>query len=119
MKKKENDREMSASEFIALPEGEKNRIYSEIDAMSEHDIRVKSRPLTATQRAKWNKLQKKMREEHRRGRGRPKLGKDGVSRVSIGVEQALLIRIDAFAAAHNLSRSEMFVKSVASFIGAA
>jgi hypothetical protein len=117
--KKQTDHEMTATEFIALRDDEKNRIYAEVDAMSEDEIRAKARPLTAKQQAEWKKLQKKMQEEHRRGRGRPKLGKNGVSRVSVSVEQALLSRADAYAEAHHLSRSEMFAKSLAAMLGAA
>ena len=119
MKKNKSDHELTASEFIALSEKEKNRIYNEIDLMSDDERRAKSRPLTARQRTEWKKLQKKMQQEHRRGRGRPKMGKHGVSRVSVSVEQMLLVRADAYAEAHNLSRSEMFARSLAKLIGAA
>jgi hypothetical protein len=119
MNKKKSDHEMTASAFMSLSEKEKSRIYNEIDSMSDDARRAKSRPLTARQQTDWKKLQQKMKQEHRRGRGRPKMGRHGVSRVSVSVEQTLLIRADAYAEAHNLSRSEMFARSLANLIGAA
>jgi hypothetical protein len=98
-------------EFIALPKAAKNRIYAEIDAMSEQEIRAKGRPLNAKERAEWNTLQKKMRQEHRRGRGRPKVGK-GVAKVSLSIEQSLLDRTDRYATAHKLNRSQVFAQSI-------
>jgi len=118
MKKKHADDEITASEFMALPEKEQNRIYAEVNAMSEDEIRARSRPLTAKQRAEWKKLQKKMQEEHRRGRGRPRLGSEVARRVSITVESSLLDRADAWARSHKLNRSELMSRSLASFIGA-
>jgi hypothetical protein len=118
MKKKQADHEMTASEFMALPDKEKSRIYVEVDSMSDEEIRAKSRPLTAKQRAEWKKLQKKMQEEHRRGRGRPRLGNEVAKRVSITVESSLLDRADAWARRHKLNRSELMSRSLASFIGA-
>jgi hypothetical protein len=118
MKKKRADHEMTASEFMALPDQEKNRIYAEIDAMSDNERRARSRPLTAKQRAEWKKLQKKMQKEHRRGRGRPRLGSEVAKRVSITVESSLLERVDAWARTHKLNRSELVSASLARFIGA-
>ncbi|HEX4123538.1 MAG TPA: hypothetical protein VHY37_02365 [Tepidisphaeraceae bacterium] len=103
---------MTASTFITLPDQEKERIYREIDAMTEKQVRAKSRPLSARERAEWKEIQKNLR----RGRGRPQLG-NGVQKVSVSVERSLLTEVDAFAKLHKLNRSELFSKSVARFIG--
>ncbi len=119
MKKRLADHEMTASEFMALPDAERNRIHAELDAMSDEELRAKSRPLTAKQLAEWKKLQKKMQKEHRRGRGRPRLGKEVAKRVSVTVDSSLLDRVDAWAKTHNVNRSELVSQSLAKFIGAA
>jgi hypothetical protein len=118
MKKKHVDHEMTASEFIALSDQEKSRIYAEVDGMSDKERLAKSRPLTPKQRAAWRKLQKKMQEEHRRGRGRPRLGAEVARRVSITVESSLLDRADAWARTNKVNRSELVSRSLASFIAA-
>lgn len=99
MAKKE--RKMTGSQFLALPDSEKERIWNELDAMSEAELDRRSKPLNAQERAEWREIRKKM------GRGRPKLGADGVDRVSVSVEKSLLARADAFARRRNMKRSEM------------
>ena len=59
-----------------------------------------SRPLTAAERAQWNRL--------RRKRGRPKVGR-GFKRISVSMEQGLLKRVTALAKKRkkrNISASE-------------
>jgi len=117
MKKKQVDREMTASKFEALSAADKERIYAEVDLMGDEERQSRSRPLTAKQRADWKRLQKKMQEEHRHGRGRPRLGTEVAKRVSITVESSLLDRVDAWAKTHKVNRSELVSRSLASFIG--
>jgi len=102
---------LTASKFIALPDSEKERIYQEIDSMTEEQIQAEFKPLNAKDRAEWQRFQKKIR------RGRPQLG-NGVQKVSVSVEKSLLNEADAFAKSHKLNRSELFSKGVASFIAA-
>ena len=103
---------LTASGFIALPDAEKERIYREIDSMTEEQIQAQFKPLNAREQAEWRETQRRIR----RGRGRPKVG-NGVARVSLSVERSLLDRADAYAKSHNLNRSELVSASLASFIG--
>ena len=57
-----------------------------------------SRPLTAAERAQWEKV--------RRKRGRPKIGK-GFKRVSLSLEQDLLRRVTTLAKKRRISRSRL------------
>ncbi len=112
MKRKQNSG-LSASEFIALSDEEKNRIAAEIDAETPEQRLARSKPLNARERVEWREIQKQMR----RARGRPKVGK-GVQKVSVSIERSLLDRVDAYAKTHKLKRSELFVSGVARLIKA-
>jgi hypothetical protein len=87
-------------EFIALPDCEKDRIVNEIEAEAPEERLAKSRPLNASERAAWAAFKRKA--------GRPKLGKNGVEKVSISVEQSLLKEADRYARKHKINRSELF-----------
>jgi hypothetical protein len=56
------------------------------------------KPLTAAQRAKWERLQRKP--------GRPKVG-NGVKVISLSVEQGLLSRADRLAKKLKISRAQL------------
>jgi Ribbon-helix-helix protein, copG family len=58
-----------------------------------------SRPLTAAERAQWEKM--------RRKRGRPKIG-TGFKRVSLSLEQDLLRQVTNLAKKRRISRSRLF-----------
>jgi hypothetical protein len=91
-------------EFIALPDSEKERIVEEIEAETAEERLAKSRPLNASERAAWNAFRRKA--------GRPNMGKNGVEKVSISVEQSLLKEADRYARKHKLNRSELFRQGV-------
>jgi len=91
---------LTASSFEALPDSEKERIYQEIDSKTSAQLLAKSKPLTPRQRAKWNRAKKNLG-------GRPKLGKEGTSIVSVTVEKRLLREVDAYAKLHGMKRSEL------------
>jgi hypothetical protein len=75
-------------EFIVLRDSERERIVREIEAETPQERLAKSRPLNAGERAAWAAFKRKA--------GRPRLGKNGVEKVSISVEQSLLkIRDDS------------------------
>jgi hypothetical protein len=59
----------------------------------------RSRPLSKSERAQWNRLKRK--------RGRPKIGK-GIKRISVSIEQSLLKRVTAAAKKRRISRSKLF-----------
>ncbi len=93
--------DLTASQFIALPDAEKNRIFAEFEASTPADRWAQSKPLNAKERAQWTRIRKRLR-------GRPKLGADGVEKVSVSVEKSLLKEADAYAKSHKLKRSQMF-----------
>lgn len=90
--------ELTASGFEALPDAEKDRIYVEIDAKAER-LAETAKPLTPRQRKAWAGARKRM--------GRPKLGRNGTSNISVSVEKALLKQASAYAKAKGLKRSEL------------
>lgn len=110
MKKK---RDMTGSEFLALPDVEKNRILADIEAESPKARLARSKPLNVKERAEWRKLKKKMR----RGAGRPRIGA-GAMKISVSIERSLMHRADAYAKTHGLKRSELVATGIANLIGA-
>jgi hypothetical protein len=46
----------TASEFEALSDEDKERVYQYFDRMSSEELRAKSKPLNARERARWRKL---------------------------------------------------------------
>lgn len=114
-KKKKNavaekpDDDMTASEFIVLPDSQKERIYQEIERESPAQRRARSTPLTARDRARWKKFQDRVKQ---RKRGRPKFGRHGVKVIALSVERDLLARADAYAQAQGLKRAELFTRAI-------
>jgi hypothetical protein len=89
-----------------------NKPYSQMnaaelaDATREYDGMVidKTVPLSARERKLW--------QEAKRGRGRPKIGK-GAKKISISLEGNLLDKADAVAKKRGLNRSELIAGFVA------
>jgi len=98
-----SEREMTAEDFIALPDSEKERIYAELDAESPERRRARSRSLNSTERKQWSAMKKKM--------GRPRIGR-GAQAISLTVEKALLGRATVFARKHGMKRAELFAKGL-------
>src|SRR5688572_12705631 len=68
-----------------------------------------SRPLTAAERAQWNRVKRK--------RGRPKVGR-GSKRVSLSIEKGLLKRITAYAKKKQVSRSGLVAEAFEKLLAA-
>ena len=88
------------SEFIALPDAEKDRIAAQFDrefAISE------TRPLTPKERRQWERIVRKDRATQKRTT-RAKV------RVSLDLDGDLVDRMDNYAEAHGLSRSELLAR---------
>ena len=49
-----SEKEMTAEDFIALPDSQKERIYAELDAESPQQRRARSRPLNSTERKQFH-----------------------------------------------------------------
>jgi hypothetical protein len=98
----------SASDFIALPDSEKERIYQELDRENPRQRLARSKPLDAATRLRWKKAVRKG--------GRPKLGRDGVKVISLSVEKSLLKDADAFAKKNGLKRAEFFSQALRSVL---
>jgi hypothetical protein len=108
------EKEMTAEEFIALPDAEKNRIVAEIESQTSEQLMANSRPLNAGERARWIAFKKNARKNVG---GRPKIGK-GSQVISLSVEKQMLKQADAYAKRHGLGRSEMFIKALGGLLGA-
>jgi hypothetical protein len=108
-KSKAGNKQMTGRNFDALPAAERERIFQELDNLSEADFK------------KWKPLSTRERKSHfqppKNKGGRPKLGK-GTRIISVSVEKDLLKHINAFAKARNMKRSELIVQSVREKIGA-
>jgi uncharacterized protein len=81
------------------------------DATNRFDeslIADQSRPLTAAERAQWDRV--------RRKRGRPKVGK-GFQRVSVSLERGLLERVTALAKKRRISRSKLLAEALEEALG--
>jgi hypothetical protein len=96
--------------FIALPDDEKERIYSELDAEGVEDRIARSRPLNARERRQWRRFKAKM--------GRPKVG-EGARTISLTVEKGLLQEADAYAKRHKISRAQLVAQGLRSILGSA
>jgi hypothetical protein len=107
---KKTKREMSAEDFQALSDAEKEKIWREIDAQSPQESLRQSRPLNSKEKRQWRKLKRKL--------GRPMIGK-GTTNISVSMERELLKKADSFARAHGLSRSELIASGVRAVIGSA
>jgi len=86
-------------EFIALPDAEKDRIAGQFDrefAMSE------TRPLTPKERQQWERIVRRDRTSQKRTRAKV--------RVSLALDGDLVDRMDTYAEAHGLSRSEVLAR---------
>jgi hypothetical protein len=103
-------KEMTAEDFIALPNAEKDRIYAELENESPQQRAARSRPLNAAERKQWRAMKKKM--------GRPKVG-EGSQAISLTVEKSLLGRATVFARQNGIKRAELFAKGLRLAMGEA
>jgi len=103
--------EMTGSQFLALPDAEKDRLCAELDSLTPAQLCARSRPLNAKERAEWRGIKKKL------GRGRPRMGA-GVEKVSVSVEKTVLAKADAVARKNHLNRSQVVAKALAMLVAA-
>lgn len=94
---------LTGEAFDALSEVEKERIFQEIENGTPEQRLKESRPLNARQKARWNRIKKKI--------GEGKASKD-VKVISLSVEASLLKRADDYAKAIGLKRSELFSQGI-------
>jgi hypothetical protein len=100
---------MTGRDFDALPDGEKERIYHEIDRMTPEEWDAQTRPPNAAERAVLKQVQAKL--------GRPRTGQ-GVQTIALTVEKGLLKRADAYAAALGISRAQLVARGLKSVLPA-
>lgn len=89
--------------FDDLSAEDKERIYREIEEAPPGKLWSESKPLTAADRRRFERVKKKL--------GRPKVGK-GARVVSVSVEKELLDSADAFAKREGIGRTELFVRGL-------
>jgi len=102
---------MTGSQFLALPAAEKDRIYAALDSITPAQLRARSRPLNAKERAEWRGIKRKLR------RSRPRLGA-GVEKVSVSIAKALLAKADALARKKHFNRSQLVATALAMLVAA-
>ncbi|HWE93300.1 MAG TPA: hypothetical protein VG269_04940 [Tepidisphaeraceae bacterium] len=96
--------EMSAEEFIALPDTAKARLIRQIERKTPEERLAESRPLNSAQRAQWKRIKKKM--------GRPRVGK-GSKVISLSIERHLLKQADALAKRRHVTRARVVAEGLA------
>jgi hypothetical protein len=102
-KQKKQWKEISAKEFEALPDSEKERHFQEIERGTPQQRRADSIPPSPAERATLQRIKKKL--------GRPKIGR-GTKAIAITVEIDLLKQADARAKKLGVKRSELFSRSL-------
>ncbi|MDB5299826.1 MAG: hypothetical protein JWO87_1489 [Phycisphaerales bacterium] len=107
---KKSSKDLTASDFVALSNAEKERIFQDIEKQDSSERLAQSRPFNARERARWQRFKKKM--------GRPRVGK-GAKLISVTVEKGLLERADAYAKEHGLKRAQMIAQGLLRVIGEA
>jgi hypothetical protein len=101
--------DMTASQFMALSDAEKERIYEELERETPEQRRARATPLTSLDRERWKKFQDRVKQ---RKSGRPKFGAHGVKVIALSLERGLLARADAYAKAQGLKRAELFTEAI-------
>jgi hypothetical protein len=96
-------------EFIALPDEDKDRIAAEFNR--EFSIND-TKPLTARERRQWERIVRKDRAAQKRARS-------AKVRVSLALDGDLVHRMDTYAEAHGLSRSELFTRGAEAILARA
>ena len=112
MKRKNDSNELTGESFDALPDAAKERIFQEIERESPQERLARSKPLTAAQRARWQKIKRELRRT-KSSNGR------GVKVISVGMEPALLKRADAYAKVAGLTRAQLIAGALKIVIGSA
>jgi hypothetical protein len=92
--------------FLALSDEQKEAEIARFDRpLPLGPDGLPGKPLTPAQRARWNKIQRRLQL------GRPTIGA-GAKVMSISIERGLLKKADAFAKRHHLKRSQMVAEGL-------
>lgn len=112
MTKKSNTREtaLTGEVFDALPAAEKERIVRELEAESPPRRLARSRPLTAAQRKRWQRIRRQLNAHN---------PNKSVKIISVGLEPALVKRADAHAKRLGISRAQLVAQGLQAILGSA
>ena len=97
-KKKQSEMER----FLALSDAEKDAEVAEFENSTD---RSSFKPLTPAQRKQWSRIKRKM------NMGRPTIGA-GAKQISVSMELDRLKRVDRYAKAHALKRTQVIAQGV-------
>jgi len=95
---KKSPRKTPIEKFLALSDAQKE---AEIAPYEKQN--VKSRALTPSERKFWGSVKRKL--------GRPRIGQ-GAAIVPVSIERGLLQKVDAYARANHLKRSQMVAEGL-------
>jgi hypothetical protein len=112
VKRTNKPNELTGESFDALPDAEKERIFQEIQRESPHRRLSRSKPLTAAQRARWQKIKRQFTRSKSANRKSTKV-------ISVGVDPALLKRADAYAKGAGMTRAQLISRALRAIIGSA
>jgi hypothetical protein len=112
MKRKSNsaDTALTGEAFDALPADEKERIVRELESESPEKRLARSRPLTAAQRQRWQRIRRRLNAR------KPN---KSVKIISVGLEPALVKRADAHAKRLGISRAQLVAQGLQAILGSA
>jgi len=114
MKNKTRTKEMTGQDFDALSDAERRRIFTELDAEPVEQQLARSKPLSAAERAFYERFRRA--QQAKRKAGRPRIGK-GAKVIAVSVERGLLKRADAYARQHGLKRTELIAQALRIVMG--
>jgi len=100
---------MTASDFIALPDEQKEQIFEELERQTPERRRRQSTPLTPRQRAAWRNFKKP---------GRPEGAKE-TKVISVIVEKGLLEKVDRYAKRRGMTRAQLIAQGMRAVLGSA
>jgi hypothetical protein len=112
MKKKSNsaNKALTGEAFDALRPDEKERIFRELEAESPQRRLARSRPLSAAQRQRWQRIKRQLNARK---------SSKSVKVISVGLEPALVKRADAHAKRLGISRAQLVAQGLQAILGSA
>ena len=104
MKRKNEPIELTGETFDALSDSEKERIFQELEQESPQERLKHSKPLTAAERARWQRIKREFKRTKT-----PKA--NGIRKISVGLESTFLKRVDAYAKDAGLTRAQLIARA--------
>jgi len=112
MKRKNEPSELTGEAFDALYDSEKERIFQELERESPQERLKRSKPLTAAERARWQRIKREFKRTKT-------ASTNGIKKISVGLESTFLKRVDAYAKDAGLTRAQLIARALKELLGSA